>query len=487
MLNIEFLSDLPAWLVSRGFKLSEIDTQEDAVRVLRNAMLLAPNDAELSFLFARLAFEVGLTEEAAVIARFLSALNPYNANYVGFSCQALYAIGNTEAAEVEALRLVELVKAGLETKVSRLEEILRILGEVMIYKKEYLGAYKLFVDLAKVGLNLTVCLTMAADAFLANGQAADATGILGLHASSNWSRTFVVASLSQFRDSALRTGADIPSRHFGDHDSAKSVSISSLAWYGRFAHQLSEYLLLYLYTKRNNLVLETPEWVGHYFFELDEPLQKPYQHVLRRGQRKFLQENLRDENSAVAFNVDIFSPGGLSSDDWALGESILPEALRETVQSRLKVRPLWMPYLMPALEKLEAIGSTIIAIHLRRGDRVAANDITPTALYLEWLSRTWPTLESPVLFLASDDINIVKQDFAAYTPYSLSDLTAPWQNNEYLQDFFILMNCNILGISTGGFGAYAALLNQRARLFLSPAQNNQSIITFDPYGSSTKA
>jgi hypothetical protein len=144
-----------------------------------------------------------------------------------------------------------------------------------------------------------------------------------------------------------------------------------------------------------------------------------------------------------------------------------------------------MPYLKPALEKLEQIGSTIVAIHLRRGDRASENNVTSTKIYLEWLSKTWPTLENPVLFVASDDIDTVKQDFAIYKPYSMNDLTEPWSNNEYLQDFFILMNSDILGISTGGFAAYASLLNQRARIFLRPSLDNESVITFAPYGSSS--
>jgi hypothetical protein len=140
-----------------------------------------------------------------------------------------------------------------------------------------------------------------------------------------------------------------------------------------------------------------------------------------------------------------------------------------------------MPYLQPALDKLSEAGKTIVALHLRRGDRVAMNDITQTSLYLDWLAQIWPTLETPVLFLASDDIDSVKNDFSQYQPLSLNDLTEPWKNNEYLQDFYILMNCDILGISTGGFAGNAALLNQRASLFLVPAPDNQSLIPYSPF------
>ena len=122
-----------------------------------------------------------------------------------------------------------------------------------------------------------------------------------------------------------------------------------------------------------------------------------------------------------------------------------------------------------------------MALHLRRGDRVAMNNITQTSLYLDWLAQIWPTLDKPVLFLASDDIDSVKNDFSQYQPLSLNDLTEPWKNNEYLQDFYILMNCDILGISTGGFAANASLLNKRATLFMVPSPDNQSLVPYSPF------
>jgi len=486
MFSNNTVSFIAAWLEGRGINMPQINSLSEALNVMRDAMKIAPNDTELAFLFTRLAFDAGLTEDSAAVASQLSERETDNANYAGFACKTAIAIGDIEAAQVFALRFIGLTRAGQLSDAIHKEEILRILSEVLIHKKEYQQACTLFFELANNGFNLTACVTLVADTLLANGQINEALNILNPLASSNWSRTFVAASISQFRDTENRMGSFVPTRQFGNHNPATSLSISSLAWYGRFTHQLSEYLFLYIYTKRNNVVLETPDWVGHYFFELDDPLQKPYQHVLRRGQRKLLQDSMLRDSSDIVVNADIFSPGGLERDDRAaLSTSILPEAFRDSVQSRLKVRDIWMPYLKPALEKLEQLGSTIVAIHLRRGDRASENNVTSTKIYLDWLSKTWPTLENPVLFLASDDINTVKQDFAKYKPYTLNDLTEPWNNNEYLQDFFILMNSDILGISTGGFAAYASLLNQRARVFLRPSLDNESVIIFAPFGPSS--
>ena len=44
------------------------------------------------------------------------------------------------------------------------------------------------------------------------------------------------------------------------------ISIDSLAYYGRFGHQMSEYLLVRTLSDKYNIPLETPEWVGDYVF-----------------------------------------------------------------------------------------------------------------------------------------------------------------------------------------------------------------------------
>ncbi len=379
-----------------------------------------------------------------------------------------------------ARRCIDLIKSGSQVAEINPSEILRIYSEVLVNKNEFDHCIAIFNELAQSGFNHTLCATAIADALLAKGATEQALSLITPFAGTTWSRTFVTASIAQFRMTLLKTGTELPHRLPNNLPPDRSISISSVSNYGRFGQQMGEYLLLYLYARKNGLTLETPEWVGHYFFELDDPMLAHNQHVTRKGQGNLLRQNIINEEIPPIADVDIWSPGG-PWDNWSLGAPMLSSADRDIVQSRLNPRQLWMPYLQPALDKLNAAGSTIVALHLRRGDRVAMNDITRTSLYLDWLAKIWPTLESPVLFLASDDIDSVKNDFSHYQPLSLDDLTEPWKNNEYLQDFYILMNCDILGTSTGGFAASAAILNKRAKLFVCPSPDNGSIITFLPY------
>ena len=453
----------------------------DALDVLREALYLAPDNQVALFQLSRLAFEYGKTEEAVAFARRLLKLSPDNANYVGWACIVSNALGDMNGTEDLARRCIDLIKSGSQIAEINPTEIIRIYGEVLVNKRENDRCIAVSNELAQNGFHHTLCATLIADAYLAKGATEQALNMITPFASSSWSRTFVTASIAQFRTTLLKIGMELPTRLPGNTDPDASIAISSLSNYGRFGQQMSEYLLLYLYARKNGLSLETPEWVGHYFFDLDDPVLTPYRYVTRKGQGNLLRQKNKFGEIPPIVNVDIWSPGGYL-ENWTPGDPGFSSRDRDAIQSRLKPRQLWMPYLQPALNKLNAAGKTIVALHLRRGDRVAMNNITQTSLYLDWLAQIWTTLEAPILFLASDEIDSVKKDFLQYQPLSLIDLTEPWKNNEYLQDFYILMNCDILGISTGGFAANAALLNNRANLFVVPSSDNLTIVPFAPYG-----
>jgi tetratricopeptide (TPR) repeat protein len=454
----------------RGIEYYNTGRLVEAEATLREIIRLTPDDRGSLLVLSRIMYSAGVTEEALSIARRLYNLEPDDPDYVGWFCQTKYEAGETKGILNLASRFVKLVSSGKAVKQIVPEWILQIYGEMLIREEKYNEAREIFERLAQNGFRKDVCVTVIASACLAEGQSERALEILKpVVNSSSWSSTFVTASIAGFHTKLRKTSSELPSRCIHENSSQHSISLSSLAVYGRFGHQIGDYLTAYLYVKNYGLVLETPDWVGHYFFELDDPILTPNRYVTRQGQEKRLRQ--LDGNDPPLAGVDIWSPGLVP----------LTEHHRETVQSRLRPRALWFPYLKPALDKLGAAGRTIVALHLRRGDRVIFNDITPTSLYLEWLSEIWPTLEEPVLFLASDDIEAVKQDFSHYRPHSLSDLIEPWPGNEYLQDFYILMNCDVLGISTGSFASSAALLNKRARLCVGPDKGGRKIIPFYPY------
>ena len=252
------------------------------------------------------------------------------------------------------------------------------------------------------------------------------------------------------------------------------VTSSTLATKGRFAHTVLEYVLVRLYAETYGYVLETPDWVGGTFFELDDPPQSgPLPPLL--FPRRTINELVSGTSArAPIADRDILSPLFLFEHK---------QAYRERVQSWLRPRQVWAPHLDPAVERLRAAGATVVAIHIRRGDFVTCNyPITETAWYVDWLRELWPQLDRPVLYLASDDLPAVRHAFADFRPLTRADVVEEWAGLDFLQDFHVLMNADVVGISAAsGFSLLAARLNTRARLFVEPDVTARRIRPFAPW------
>ena len=125
----------------------------------------------------------------------------------------------------------------------------------------------------------------------------------------------------------------------------------------------------------------------------------------------------------------------------------------------------------------------MVAIHIRRGDFLQYGyPITETQTYVDWLRALWPTLDKPVLYLASDDIPAVRAAFREFRPVTLHDAGPAWPGLEFLQDFHVLTQADIVGISAAsGFSQLAARLNARASLCVEPDMKTGGIKPFQAW------
>lgn len=62
-----------------------------------------------------------------------------------------------------------------------------------------------------------------------------------------------------------------------------------------------------------------------------------------------------------------------------------------------------------------------------------------------------------------------------------ADFPVRWEGLEYLQDFHLMTQADVLAISTGSFAQTAAALNRDARLLLRPAAGDKTLEAFDPW------
>lgn len=316
------------------------------------------------------------------------------------------------------------------------------------------------------------CLTAIATLQLEAGQVNEASRLLARVVGDS-SHLFTVKSIAAFRVTLAGLGASLPRTPAPDA-ALPRISSSTLATHGRFAHNALEYVLLRLYAEKYGCVLETPEWVGGCYFAVDDPLPSRPLRPLYFPRRVI---NRLVEGTAPfppVTECDILSPLFLFDHK---------EEYRERVQSWLKPRPLWRPFIDPAVEGLRERGDTIVAIHIRRGDFVKFKyPLTETAWYVEWLRELWGELKNPVLYIASDDLDGVRRDFAEFSPLTRRDLTDDWMGLEFLQDFHVLASADVVGISTAsGYSLLAARLNTTARLFGEPDMDAGRIRPFAPW------
>ncbi|MFM2042451.1 MAG: hypothetical protein RLY86_1027 [Pseudomonadota bacterium] len=477
---------LPAWM-NLGNALLDAGDTVGAVRALRTALAILPDSPECWFNLGNAHYRTADLDAALACYRRSEMLG------LGVARARVVAVlveqGQDAAAEAALGRYLPLDGTDVAT-------CIELLHQMLVRAGRQAEARHLFTRLAGVPLAGRVypveCRTALAALDLAEGDAAAAVARLdGIRSDNCW--FFTVRSLAALRRSLEERGAgqgspgedgpgeDGPGLHGSIWDRPANpdptrprLTSSTLGNRGRFAHNALEYVLLRLYAEKHGCTLETPDWVGGAFFDLDDPRPAgplpswPFgRHVLNgllTGERQ----------SPPVVDRDVLSP--LFLFDYKI-------AYRDRVWSWLRPRACWSPWIAPAVAALRAGGRTVVAIHIRRGDFLHYGyPVTETGWYVDWLHDLWPTLDRPVLYLASDDLPAVRQAFAAFAPVTVADVAPPWPGLDYLQDFHVLTQADIVGISAAsGFSQLAARLNDVASLCVQPDVEAGRIRPFIPW------
>jgi hypothetical protein len=145
------------------------------------------------------------------------------------------------------------------------------------------------------------------------------------------------------------------------------------------------------------------------------------------------------------------------------------------------------------LERLRAKGKTIIAVHVRRGDFLAAplagySLVVPTAWWCDWLDQVWSQFDDPVLLVCSNDLDGVLPEFARFNPVTVRDLDIQLPEEVkhlgFYTDFYMLSHADVVGISNSTFGFAACMLNKNGQLFVRPDWDfSRRFVTFEPWNS----
>lgn len=260
---------------------------------------------------------------------------------------------------------------------------------------------------------------------------------------------------------------------------------------GRFGNQVFQYAFLKIYASRYSLNVETRPWIGQYLFgHHDPPVTHHFRKLTLNDVRKINIKRLFRSPKCPFDNVDLYGQFMMHTKYYAPYKKMFHSLFQPTAEIYNKVNK--------GMTELRGRGNTIVGIHIRRGDFLnykghRRNFPVPTSWYIKWLEQIWPTLDKPVLFIASDDLKSVLPDFKRYRPVTSSDFVKNFPEKpkyyrldpSFYPDFYFLTQCDRLAISNSTFSFSASLLNTRSELFMRP-DIQQKLVPYQPWRSKVR-
>lgn len=300
------------------------------------------------------------------------------------------------------------------------------------------------------------------------------------------------------------------------YDGPSVITMSGFGELGRFGNQLLQYMFLKCYAKVHNIAeIQVPGWVGSGLFGLtDRPVQRAFPAVVEfKGTvaNSTFTDDFIDyvKNSQGRHSVSELTPASLDPNHfnspvnvdvwgWFQWHTSHFAKFRELLQDTFSPIPELKSHCSSIFDQNLRFRNgkkhTVVGLHLRLGDyqNIAASSFgycAPTSWYLELLAKLWPTLDNPILFVASDDLSSVLRDFAEYNPFTADSigLEMPEDMKDlkagFFPDWWCLTQCDVLAISNSTFSFSACMMNQRPHAKFYRAHFSDRMVAIDPWES----
>lgn len=255
----------------------------------------------------------------------------------------------------------------------------------------------------------------------------------------------------------------------------RRLTIRALGRNGRFGNQLLQYGTTALYAARNGLELQVPLWPGRVLFDHDDPLPSIPALPRLANAEQILPAGLVEGNSPLAAGHDI--------DAYFCGDTTVLAPYADEFRRLFTPGRYLRAQAARVSDRLRSRGRTIVAIHIRHGDYGWGRFWTaPIEWYQDWLTALWPTLDQPVLFVASDDSAVV-QNFSAFNPLTAANIDSALPGAEFFVDFHALCIADHAAISNSSFSFTARMLHSGSGSHFRPHPPTQSLVQYNPWGS----
>ena len=248
-----------------------------------------------------------------------------------------------------------------------------------------------------------------------------------------------------------------------------------------FGNRLWRYAFLKLFALRHSLTPALPEWDGTELFGLED-------------------------TSCVGFDFPRVDYPGFADNDRDLWYKDEPPTdidvrgfFQEIPDCWRDHRPLLRHLFQLSPETVHALDvwrdavteggrRPLVAISVRRGDYRELEHtglpyfrLVPESWYLDWLRGLLPTLQEPLLYVATDEPESVKSVFQEFEPIAAPLGSAAEPLPRHLSDFEVLRRADYLAICNSSFPRMAAILGADTQRCFLPSFATQSFEPYEPW------
>ena len=251
--------------------------------------------------------------------------------------------------------------------------------------------------------------------------------------------------------------------------SLREFSLRMLPHWGRLGQQMTEYLTARQIAASADLSVSTPNWIGSYLFDINDP---PINEVYRRlAPIEKLEECYYSIGYTAIQNRDVNSPGQLLN--WS-------EETTRLARNIFKFKPFIENYFQSKLNDTGISPTHLIAIHFRASDQTTRFNLPELRWYTGWAEELLlKECDNLSLYFASDELDKYLPIISIRTRvFCFKDLGIP-EELAWLADFYILSKSRYVAISHSAFSAMASIINENLIRAVQPDFKQMKLVPFD--------
>ncbi len=244
---------------------------------------------------------------------------------------------------------------------------------------------------------------------------------------------------------------------------------------GRFGNQIFQYMYLSFHAAKYGLEFANPPWDGDSIFNI-----QPGRNNLPEPDRKLI-ENFQDPRHCPIRNAT----GPLDGVDVS-GYFQFPTSFyapqRDRLQGEFSFKSPYSDYAARLQGWFSELPGTVVAVHMRRGDYGTGIFFrAPSEWYTDWLDTLREQVGELTVYVASDDLDSVLDDFGAFNTVSAKDAPHPLPSPGFVTDFMALCFARQVAISNSSMSFAATMFNDVATSFYRPSLRERRLVPYDPW------